>query len=78
MSLEIIQQFEERQKKLEQRLEEQRLLIEHLQNDLRRQVGHALTHAHAPQGIQYATTDSVEHGQIEREQDVFQSCYRGI
>ena len=49
MSLEIIQQFEERQKQLEQRLEEQSLLIKEqiLQNEsLKRQLGHALTHAH--------------------------------
>jgi hypothetical protein len=61
MSLDIIQQFEERQKQLEQRLEEQSLLIKEqiLQNEsLRQQLGHALTHAQAPQGIQYATTES--------------------
>ena len=66
MSLEIIQQFEERQKQLEQRLEEQSLLIKEqiLQNEyLKRQLGHALTHAqlgrNVPQGTQYAVTGDV-------------------
>ena len=59
MSLAIIQQFEERQKQLEKQLNDQRILIEHLQNEsLKRQLGHALTHAqlgrNVPQGTQYA------------------------